>query len=260
MNPWQMSQQLKHLLSTVAWPTGSAETVFGVNGVHVFAGTPTEEQIPPVFPWVMVGIDGGEADQDHPELITQGYTLISAAHVLGDTLGEHALIGGGTSDLGSSKSLGVGEVAERVRSALEDLTGADGAKILVTSVATGTPTPLGRGLHIVLDEHSIEALCTSALHYSAPQVITNNGTTWTWEGGHCSSRFDFLQYRMVSKSGSSPSTDPSDGTVVYTGTAATIAGIPTAATTYTVFADYNARGGTTIDGSSDPVVGAYLVP
>ena len=69
MNPWQMAQQIKHKLTTVAWTVGATDVVFGTRGVHVFAGRPTEEQIPAGFPWALVGIDGGNADPDHPEFI-----------------------------------------------------------------------------------------------------------------------------------------------------------------------------------------------
>jgi hypothetical protein len=61
----------------------------------------------------------------------------------------------------------------------------------------------------------------------------------------------------VQKSGSTPSTDPSDGTVIYTGTAPTLTGLAVVGNTYTVFADYDARGNNIVDGSSSPVVGSY---
>ena len=259
MNPWQLAQQLKAELQAVTWPTGSAEVVFGTYGVHVFAGSPTEDQIPPDFPWVLVGIDNAEADEDHPEFLTQGYTLLSAADVAGDPLGEHGIIGGSVADLGASVGRGVSEVAERVRAAVENLTGADGAKILVSAVSTGSPTPFGRGKHLVLDEHTLTALCTSTLHYAAPQLLQLSGSLWTWNGPHCSDRFDFLQYRLVEKTGSTASSTPSDGTVVYTGTTANVTFATTSGRTYTVFADYNARGAATVEGSSDSEVGSFRV-
>ena len=254
-----MAQQLKHELETVVWPTGSGDLVFGGRGVHVFAGTPNEDQIPPGFPWCLVGIDNGEADVDSPEFITQGYTLLIAAEVAGDPLGEFSIIGGSVADLGKSVGRGVGEVAERVRFAVGNLIGIDGAQIMVSATSTGSPTPLGRGRHLVLDEMSLTALCTSSLHYTAPQSLAVVSGTWTWLGPHCSDRFDFLQYRLVSKTGIVPSTDPTDGTVEYTGTAATVDVVAASGKTFTIFADYNARGGSSVDGSSDPEVGSYVV-
>ena len=137
-------------------------------------------------------------------------------------------------------------------------TGADGAPIQLVSTAISSPFVEGNLRHIVFDEHTLTALCTSELHYSAPQEITESGDTWTWLGPHCSDRFDFLQYRLVHKTGAIPA-NPADGTTVYTGTAATTSHVPLPGETYVAFADYNGRSGSTVDGSSDPEVGSILV-
>lgn len=259
MNPFQMALQIRHKLRTVVWPTGAGDLVFGARGAIVFAGTPTEEQIPPGFPWCLVGLGTGDPDEDHPELITQTFNLITGVDVAGDPMGEHSIIGGAVANLGKSVGRGIAEVGVRVRAAVQNLTGMDGAKILLTATAIDTPTAFGRGRHLTIDEHTLTALCTSDLHYAAPQVIAHDGTDWTWTGGHCSSRFDFLQYRLVRKTGFEPGTGPSDGTTVYTGTPATFTGVATNGNTYTVFCDYNARKGSTIDGSSGVEVGSYKV-
>lgn len=262
MNPLQMALQIKHKLQEVAWPLGSGEVVFGSYGVAIFAGTPNEEQFPAGYPWVLVTPGSGRMDPDHPELITQTFGLMVAAEVAGDPQGEFALVGGSISDLGKSAGRGVMEVSERARFAVQDLTGADGAKIIVTSTSTGGPFTMGQGRHIAVAELTLECLCTSQEHYAAPQHLTHtggDGGTWSWEGAHCSDRFDFLQYRLVQKAGSSPSTDPSDGTVLYTGTTASTTGSATSGNTYTVFADYDARGGGAVEDSSEPEVGSYVV-
>lgn len=225
----------------------------------MFAGVPTHEQIPPGFPWALVLIGSGDPDEDHPELISQSFDVITGVNVTGDPLGEHAIIGGAVADLGKSAGRGIAEVNERVRAALEKLTGADGAPILLSGTSIDTPAPFGDGRHMTIGTHTFTAVCTSALFYSPAQRIAHNGTDWTWEGTHVSNRFDFLQYRLVRKAGSSPSTDPSDGTVVYTGAPATFTGVKTTSNTYTAFADYNARGGTAVEDSSEPEVGSYLV-
>lgn len=258
MNPLQMALQIRHKLRTVAWTTGSAEVVFGTRAVHIYAGSPTEEQIPPGFPWALVGLDSGSADIDDPDLITQRFTVLVATEVAADPEGELAVIGGSVADLGRSVGRGVGEVAERARAAVQDLTGADGAKIQIAATSYSSTSVLGRGRHIAMAEMSLEALCTSQPHYAAPQRIAWATNLWSWAGTHCSNRFDFLQYRLVRKAGSTPSANPSDGTVVYTGTAASFVGAKTGGNVYTVFADYNGRGGSTVEASSDPEVGAYL--
>lgn len=253
-----MAQQIKHLLQAATWSGGSA--VFGARGsVAVYAGTPTDDHIPAGFPWALVGIDSADIDPDQPSVIVQGFSVMCAAEVAGDRLGEYALIGGAAADLGKSAGRGVGEVAERVRATLQSLTGADGATVILSGTSAGTPAVLGRGRHLALDELRLTAVCTSAPHYSAPQRLRVTDGTWLWEGAHCSGRFDFLRYRLVEKVGSTPSTSPSDGTVVYTGTAATADYAATSGRVYTCFADYNARGGATVDASSSAAVGSYVV-
>jgi hypothetical protein len=113
------------------------------------------------------------------------------------------------------------------------------------------------GPHVAFDERTVTALCTDQLHYAAPQEIAVAGTAWTWEGTHCSERFDFKQYRLVWKTGATPPTDPSDGTVVYTGTTAGTTHTPLASKSYVIFADYSARKQSgVVEGSSDPEVGS----
>lgn len=258
MNPLQMALQIKHKLQTVAWTGG--DVVFGTRGVVVFAGTPSEKQFPPAYPWALVGIGSGAMDADHPEFITQTYGIMIAANVVGDPMGEFALIGSSILNQTSSAGRGVAEVTERARYAVQSLTGADGAKIQLSSTSIGGPFPLGQtGRHIAVQELTLQALCTSQPHYAAPQQIAHDGTTWTWLGAPCSSRYDFLQYRLTRKTGSAASSSPTDGTIVYTGTAASFTGVKSSGNTYTVFADYVLRGGSDPDASSSAVVGSYLV-
>lgn len=258
MNPWQMALQIRHELRTVTWTGG--EVVFGSRGAVIYAGTPNEKQFPPAFPWVLVGLGSGTMDPDHPDYITQTFGLMVAANVVGDPMGEFALMGSSSQSNTSSAGRGVLEVAERARFAVQSLTGADGAQVLVSGASTGGPFPLGQtGRHIAVQEFSLTALCTSQLHYAAPQQIAHDGTTWTWTGTHCASRFDFLRYRLTRKSGSSPSSTPTDGTILYEGTSPSFAAPKDTGYTYTVFADYSPRGKSDAEGSSSAEVGSYLV-
>ncbi len=252
-----MAQQIKHALATVVWPEGSGELVFGALGAYVFAGPPTEDQIPPGFPWALVWPDTGTPDDDDPDLIEQGFTVAVGAEVAGDPLGEHALIGGSVADLGKSAGRGVGEVMRMARQAVEDLVGSDGAQIHLSSQSTGTPVAFGGGRHVAVGELGLRGSCSSDLHYSAPQEVVRSGSAWTWDGSRCSTRFDFLQYNLVWKADTAPSS-PSDGTSVYTGTTPSTTHAPTGGRVYVVFAEYNARGGVTSEGASDPEVGSFL--
>jgi hypothetical protein len=258
MNPWQMAQQIKHRLSTVKWGAGEQSRVFGARGVRVIADVPTAEQMPAAFPWAMVMPGAGTPDDTSPDIITQQFSVIIAVLVLGDPMGEYAILGGPVASLTQSGNRGLAEVSERARYAVEDLTGFDGAGIHVSSIQIGAPEVIG-GAHVAMERTTLEAICSSRLYYAPPQQIAWDSGTWTWEGTNCSSRWDFLEFRLYKKSGSSKSLYPGDGDLVYNGTAATTDADQVVGNTYTVFASYDARGRGMPDDYSQPEVGSYLV-
>ncbi len=259
MNAWQMSQQIKHKLATVTWPDAAGEVVFGSRSVFVYAGgPPNEEELSPGFPFALVTIDSGTPDPDHPDLIEQQFSVMSVVEVAGDALGEHAVIGSSRANAGRSTGAGVAEVAERVRAALQFMTSYDGAHIIVNASGTGAPSTIGRGRHIAFDQFTVTAMCTSQPYYAAPERFTVAGGTATWVGAQCSSRYDFLRYRVGYVAGAIPVESPSDATIVYTGTATTATGV-TGGGVYMVWADYSARGGGVVSASSDGrLIGAHF--
>jgi len=262
VNARQFAQQIKHKLEAVTWPAGSQDVVFGTqNRVVVYAGTPTEEQIPPGFPWALVGIGPAQFDADDPGLATQELTVTVGASVAGDPMGAQAITGGPILDQGKSAGRGVGDLVERALSAVRSLLGSDGAKVILSAASTGSPTALGRGRHLAIAEVSLSAVCTAAEHWSAPQRLRYSTVAsvgrWTWEGSHCEARYDFYRYRLVRKQGTTPSVSPSDGTTVYTGTEAKFVGSQNSGYVYTIFCDYNSRGAALVEGSSSAERGAY---
>ncbi len=139
MNPWQLAQQIRHKLQAVTWPGVGGAVVFGDRGVRVCAGTPTDENVPPGFPWAMVLIGGAASDEDQPDLLLQDFTVAVAVNVGGDRYGEHALLGGSPASMLESGGRGLGEVMERARYAIQALSGADGVRIVVSATnTTGT--------------------------------------------------------------------------------------------------------------------------
>ncbi len=233
--------------------------MFGKDRVRVFAGSPTADHIPNAFPWCLVGIGSGDPDPDHPEFIEQTFDVIAGVSVFGDPLGEFAILGGPSGDLGASDSRGIAEIAARTRAAVADLTGA--AKILITATRIDAQRAFDSDRHLVADSHTLTGLCTSDLHYASPQSLVLTGSIWTWEGSHCSSRFDFMRYRLGFKTGTVPPETPDDATIVYTGTNPTTTQLTQAGRAYAVFTDYSSRKQTgVVEGSSSgSEVGAFLL-
>lgn len=260
MNPNQLAQQLKHEILRLTWP--SSEHVFGPATVAVVADAPpTEEQYPPAFPFAFIRIDSGIPDADHPDLITQDFSIMVAAEVAGDPLGEFAVVGGPILPGAPHANRGVAEVEERVRFAVEDLNTTLGVAIQVSATATGGTGLGGRARHVARSEFTVSAVCTSAPFYVPPQRFRLVGSVWSWSGEHCQRRFDFVNFRLVYKLGSLPQ-DPFDGTTVYEGIEASATHNRVDGAHYVVFAQYDSRGGNVMeDGAySLPVVGATRGP
>lgn len=258
MNSWQLAQQLRHELATVVWAAGSGQVVFGERSVLVVAGSPAEEEIPPGFPFALVTIDAGEPDPDEPSLIVQGFSIAAVSEAAGDPMGEHAMIGSARADLGKSAGAGILEVSERVRAAVQKLTGFDGAAIVVSGSAIGEPLNLGKGRHAVTQRFTLQAICTSQPFHAAPQQVARQGNTIRWRGDHCEARFDFLRYRIFWATGTTPPATPAAGTLAYTGTAREAAVTIVPGRTYAIFADYDPRGTGTVAASSEPIVGSWF--
>ena len=121
MNSWQLAQQIKHELGLVAWDSGSRDVVFGPRNVLVYAGALGEDQHPPGFPFALVTVGSGSPDPDDPDLIEQQFGIIAAVQVVGDPMGQGAIIGSSRADYGKSAGAGIAEVGERVRYAIERL-------------------------------------------------------------------------------------------------------------------------------------------
>jgi hypothetical protein len=247
-----MAQQIRQVLAEATWPESPNDLVFGDRLSFVLAGIPDEDELPGAFPFVLVNIGGGTGDPDDPNLFEQVFDVLTVADVSGGRMGEQALVGGAKSSLGSSANRGVLELNDRVRDALQNLRGVDGAALQLNSTSAGSPVRLGRGRHLAIGESSFAGWVTAAPSYTNPTRLTKVGSDWTWLGSQCSARFDFIQYRLGYVDGATPATSP-DGldVVVYTGTAALATVAPVAGKSYSIFADYGIRGGSAIEGSSD---------
>lgn len=260
MNARQMAQQMRYVLGAAVWPEGAGALVFGDSLSYVLAGLPDEDELPGRFPFVLINLGGGTTDPDDPNLLEQGFDVLTVVDVPGGRLGEQALTGGAKSGLGTSANRGVLELNDRVRDALKDLRGVDGAALQLHATSTGAPTRLGRGRHLAIGESNFTAWVTAAPSYTHPTRLAESGGTWTWVGAQCSSRFDFLKFRLGYVDGAVPATNPLDLDVtVYTGSALTTDVGAVAGKAYSIFAEYNARGGSVREGASDGrELSAYL--
>lgn len=259
MNPWQLAQQLKHELAQIAWPAGSKGLVFGPRSVFVFAGAPSDDLHPPAFPFALITIEGGTPDDDEPSILEQSFSVLTAVEAAGDPIGEFAVIGSSRADMGKSAGAGIGEVAERVRKAAQDLSTFDGASILLSGSGVTAPASLGRGKSLAFDQFEVTATCTSQPTFSAPQELKLVGGTWSWAGSWCPQRFDFVRYHLVFTTGTAVVATPGDATgTVYAGTDLEAWAPPVAGRVYQIFAEYNARGTGPVD-SSPAERGSYLL-
>lgn len=259
MNPWQMAQQIRYLLRQHRWQEGAGDPVFG-DSVFVYAGqTPDGEAIPPGFPFALVGLDSKTHDEDTPELLSQDFSIIVAVEVAGDPLGEYALIGGARPDAASSSGAGVAEVVEEVHRAVASLTGADGARILCSATGSSAASAMLPGRHCAFEQLRLSAWCTAESHYPTPEALNVTADEWTWTGGHCSSRFDFVRYQLGYVTGSTPAATFADVEgVVYQGAGTFTTHTPVSGRTYSVFAEYSPRGGTDRSYSAGNEVGGFL--
>lgn len=260
MNPWQLAQQIKHRLQALRWGAGSQGLVFGSRSVFVYGGSPDEKQLDPGFPFALITMDAGTPDADHPDLIEQQFTVVTCVEVAGDAMGEFAIIGSSRQDLGSSAGAGVAEVAERVRSTLQSMTGFDGASMIVSGQGVAAPQQIGEGRHVAYDSFGVTGMCSSQPHYAEPQQLNRQSLVLSWVGQHCSSRFDFLRYRLTYRTGSTPQETSTGATTLYLGTATTYTATAVPAGVYTVHAEYDPRrAGTAAAASDGTLVGSFLV-
>lgn len=263
MNPWQFAQQIRHELRNVQWQLGSKEVVFGDRGAFVFGGAPVEAAHPMQFPFALVTIDGGVPDEDDPDLIMQQFSVAVAARVMGDKLGEGAVIGRNRpgEDYGKSAGAGCAELAERARAAVQRMTAFSGGAIVVSASGTETPGPLAQLRHVAVESFTVTAMCTSQPRQIAPQQLRLAGDTWRWEGSYCTDRFDFVEFELAFVEGSTPAASYAEmeGSV-YTGTDEETAVGGVAGRVYHLFARYNGHGGSSTLAETSPVeVGSYII-
>lgn len=257
MNSWQLAQQIRHDLRSILWPNG--DHVFG-GAVFVYAGAAAADVHPPGFPFALVTVGAGTPDPDAPDLIEQTFEIVAATEVMGDPLGEAAMIGGNRTDYTSSAGAGALEIAERVRATVQALTGYDGAPVVVSGSGVGAPSVLDDRRHVVLSSFTVTALCTSQPYYRPPQRLRAANGSWHWNGARCSQRFDFQSFLLGYVSGSTPVATVTELDAIVTTTTNTFSAeavLP--GKVYQLFAAYNGHGAATWSDYSHAEKGTYVV-
>jgi hypothetical protein len=256
---------VKHLLASHAWTSTATDYVFGARGVRVIGGTLGEEAHPDSFPFAVVtmGSSSRPDDDSLPESATlhdQQISVVVAVMAQGDKLGEQAVIGGPRPSYSKSEGAGVAEVMERVYDAVSGLTGANGAGVTIsTTGVSGVQTLSGQHRHIAFEEMTLTCAVTQAAFYAAPQHLRQVSSNVEWAGSDCKSRFDFQDFELGYMSGGNPAASPSvDGwTQVATTSNLSTAHTMASGRTYSVFARYKPRGGSSATHFSHVEVGSY---
>lgn len=259
MNPGQLARQIRFALQNLEWSQGAR--VFGPEDLVVFAGdTPPASAIPTRMPCVLIGIGTREHDQDHPEWIQQTFQVLTLQLAFGDRFGESVVLGSNRADLANSAGAGLEEIGSKVRDGLQDLTGADGASVLITATSNTASAVMENGRHVAYERLEFQAACTSQELYAVPQNLVQNGSVWSWTGSHCSTRYDFVQFHLGYVTGSEPAAAYSDlEGIIYSGTAPTVDVAAPSGRTYSVFAEYNPRGDGARAHSRGDILGAFRV-
>jgi hypothetical protein len=232
VNPWQMAQQIQHVLSALNWAGGGR--VFGPDAVVVSIGQPEPEDIPHGTPAAVIVVGSNTADEDHPaDLVEQQFAVLVLVDIDGDMWGEQAALGAGVPLGGQTRSEGRGvlELEPVVVAALSDLYGADGASLGVQAGASQQYSRVGEG-SVVAQQIDVRAWCFRRPYYEPPSHIALAGGVLSWRGVQCSSRFDFVEFTVTV-----------NGTPVYDGTDTSVAIAANPGDAVAVLAGYGFRPG-----------------
>lgn len=246
MDARQMAILLRTKMRAATWPGGTQDVVLG-NRVYVVCDGLEEEEIPGA-PFALIHVGDYTADEKRPTLLDQPFNVVVVVAAAGDRLGEAAVLGTSRSGdvMGSTKGRGVLEVSRALLAAVEDLTGADGAPILVSLGSGSRARPVGEGRLVVAQQHMIRALCTAQPEYQAPPWFsaTKSGADVDLQWALPGVPQPILQaVRVQYAAGSTPPATPTAGTTVYEGVDTsethTPAGFPAS---YSIWAAYSETG------------------
>lgn len=268
MNELQCLKQLRYLLRARKWSGGSTPYVFSPRSVRVTIG-PQEDalrEMPP--PLCLIRPDVAESDpkyDEQPDLVRATVILRLVASVMGDEVGENALLGANRVDgIYGSKNRGLFEIEEEMFGAVNLLNEIGGIKIAGRekgAVLAEVDPQLG---YVCFRDYSFELWCTKNRFYHGPtRMVATGGVgsvalTWTLPPD----RFDRNTMYLRRAAGATPPATVTDGTgVTLSGALATSVSDVIAAGTYSysLFCGYDDFEDDTVRSYSAPVSKASVV-
>jgi hypothetical protein len=246
MDARQMALVLRHKLRAATWPDGTQELILG-NRVYIAADGLEDEDIP-APPFALLHVGDFSADPKRPQLHEQQYNLVTVVNVMGDRLGEQAVIGGPRSGdiLGSTLGRGVLDVTQGLLASVRELTGADGAPIIASLGSGSRARHVGENRHLAAQQAVIKGAVTAdpswppVPWFTATRSGANTDLVWDLPGVP---QGILQEVRIQYAAGSTPPATAGAGTNVYAGTGTstshTPAGFPAS---YSIWAAYSETG------------------
>ena len=246
MDARQFAMILRAKMRAATWPGGTQEVILG-NRVYVAADGLEDEDIP-APPFALLHIGDFSADAKRPQLHEQQFNLVTVVNVMGDRLGEQAVLGGPRSGdvLGSTKGRGVLEVLQGLLASVRELTGTDGAPIIATLGSGSRARQVGENRHLAAAQAVLKTLVTADPEwlpvpwFTATKSGADVDLAWALPGVPTG----ILQaVRVQYAAGSTPPATAASGANVYAGlgssTSHTPAGFPAS---YSIWAAYSETG------------------
>jgi hypothetical protein len=224
VNPWQATQQIATALRATTWPDSPSEKVFGA--VEISAPGMYKRVQESRFPVAIVVPDDEHNDVEVNDKMIARWELFFDAEISQSKMGAASIIGGSRSaGVGSSQGRGVLETEEVARTAL-GLSGITGGGGIAAEFRLNIRITDGRGVEMIDEEHRVlaervlilEATCWRDRYYAPVRglTLTDSGShsiNTRWLDPFSSARWDFLDVMIRYKSGGTPPSSPTDGTL-----------------------------------------------
>lgn len=248
-SPRQTIEQMRYLATTATWSTSPSSVVVG-SSAYVTPGIEDESRLPSRVPFALFNLGDSRADSDDPDLIEQDFIMVVATKVVGHQMGEAHLLGGSSGQSprsAYSDGRGALEVAVPLVEAMQSLTGADGAPIIV-SWQSAVQVQKHTQRELAWQQYVFKGYCTRDDDYPEPSNFTATGGSgeivmaWTLPAP----RYDLSSIIVRYASGATAPATTTDGTGVTLGsdlaTGVTQSGLGSGTYSVSVFGRYVAHG------------------